>query len=132
VFAPLNEIVDNLSIGKRNEWQRLWMMSGWRTGPIHPLKYPHPITQKKMNFWMWILYCFLFVHSFGTPAVKCFWNLQGINKASLFLRTIEKSSQIEMQVTYSTEVSSFLSYSPSMLMHLHHLGTSLIFLSWLK
>jgi alpha-ketoglutarate-dependent taurine dioxygenase len=28
VFAPLNEIVDNLSIGKRNEWQRLWMMSG--------------------------------------------------------------------------------------------------------
>lgn len=47
VFAPLTEIVENLPSAKRNEWERLWMMSDRRTGPIHPLIYPHPITQKK-------------------------------------------------------------------------------------
>lgn len=50
VFAPLNEIVENLPCAKRNEWERLWMMSDRRTGPIHPLIHPHPITQKKVNF----------------------------------------------------------------------------------
>jgi len=50
VFAPLNEIVDNLPSEKRNEWERLWMMSDRRTGPVHPLIYPHPSTKKKVNF----------------------------------------------------------------------------------
>jgi len=50
VFATLNVIVDNLPSEKRNEWERLWMMSDRRTGPIHPVIYPHPITQKKVNF----------------------------------------------------------------------------------
>jgi len=27
VFAPLNEIVENLPSEKRNEWERLWMTS---------------------------------------------------------------------------------------------------------
>jgi len=27
VFSPLNEIVENLPSAKRNEWERLWMMS---------------------------------------------------------------------------------------------------------
>jgi alpha-ketoglutarate-dependent taurine dioxygenase len=70
VFAPLNEIVENLPSAKRNEWERLWMMSDRRTGPIHPLIYPHPVTQKKVNFLMGILYCFLYVLSFLTTAVK--------------------------------------------------------------
>ena len=35
-----------------------------------------------------------------------------INKASMFLRTNEKSSQLQMKVTYSTEVSSFVIIFP--------------------
>jgi len=35
-----------------------------------------------------------------------------INKVSLFLSTSEKSSQLPMPVTYSTEVSSFCIISP--------------------
>jgi len=61
VFAPLNEIVDNLPSEKRNEWERLWMMSDRRTGPIHPLIYLHPITQSKVTFKNWnfvFLVCF--------------------------------------------------------------------------
>jgi len=51
-FAPLNEIVQNLTPAKRNEWERLWMMSDGQTGPIHSLIYPHPIAQKKVKFLM--------------------------------------------------------------------------------
>jgi len=47
VFAPLNEIVQNLPSEKRNEWERLWMMITQQSGPIHPLIYPHFITQKR-------------------------------------------------------------------------------------
>jgi len=50
VFAPLNETVHSLPSAKRNVWERLWVMSYRRTGPIHPLIFPHPITQKKVNF----------------------------------------------------------------------------------
>ncbi|PNF26302.1 hypothetical protein B7P43_G02664, partial [Cryptotermes secundus] len=46
VFAPLNEIVESLPSAKRKEWERLWMMSDRRSGPIHPLIYPHPVTGK--------------------------------------------------------------------------------------
>jgi len=72
VFAPLNEIVENLPSVKWNEWERLWVMNDRPTGPVHPLIYPHPITQKKANFEMGIFYCFFCVHSFWTTAVKCF------------------------------------------------------------
>jgi hypothetical protein len=47
VFAPINEVVGNLPSEKRNEWERLWMMSDRQTGPIHLLIYPYPIAQKR-------------------------------------------------------------------------------------
>ncbi|PSN29166.1 hypothetical protein C0J52_25922 [Blattella germanica] len=46
-FAPLNELVESLPSEKRKEWERLWMLSDRRSGPIHPLIYPHPLTGKK-------------------------------------------------------------------------------------
>jgi len=46
VFAPLNEIVDNLPSETRNECETVWMMSDRQNGPIHPLIYPHPTTKK--------------------------------------------------------------------------------------
>jgi len=46
VFAPLTEIIENLSEEKRNLWDRLWMMSDRRSGPVHPLIYSHPDTGK--------------------------------------------------------------------------------------
>jgi len=59
VFAPLNEFVDNHPSEKRNEWEILWMMIDRQTGPIHPLIYPHHITQKKVNFknGYFVLFC---------------------------------------------------------------------------
>jgi len=64
VFAPLNEIVENLPSANRNKWERQRMMSDQRTGPIHPLIYPHPVAHKKVNFLFGILYCFLCANSF--------------------------------------------------------------------
>lgn len=52
VFAPLNEVVENLPSAKRKEWERLRMISYQRSGPVHPLIYPHPITGK-MVFFFW-------------------------------------------------------------------------------
>lgn len=45
-FVPLSEIIERMDPDKRARWDRLWMMSDRRTGPIHPLIYKHPITQK--------------------------------------------------------------------------------------
>jgi len=46
VFAPLTDIIENLSPEKRNLWDRLWMVSDRRSGPKHPLIYKHPDTGK--------------------------------------------------------------------------------------
>ncbi|XP_066991332.2 alpha-ketoglutarate-dependent taurine dioxygenase [Anabrus simplex] len=48
VFAPLTELIESLDDEKRTRWERLWMCSDRRTGPVHPLIYPHPITGKKV------------------------------------------------------------------------------------
>jgi alpha-ketoglutarate-dependent taurine dioxygenase len=50
VFAPLSEVIEGLPTSKRKDWERLWMMSDRRSGPVHPLIYTHPITGKKVNF----------------------------------------------------------------------------------
>ena len=46
VFAPLTEIIENAPREKRDLWDRLWMMSDRRSGPIHPLVFSHPETGK--------------------------------------------------------------------------------------
>ena len=101
VFVPFNEFVQNLPSANRNEWERLWFMSYRRNGPIHPLIYPHPITQKRVQFKMGVLYCFLCVDSTWSTVVKRVWTLQRIynKKASLFHNTSEKSSKFPLPVT---------------------------------
>lgn len=66
VFAPLNEIVEGLEPGKRREWERLWMLSDRRSGPVHPLIYQHPITGKAtLCFHLGMTYSYIWDH--GTP-----------------------------------------------------------------
>ncbi|XP_076030549.1 alpha-ketoglutarate-dependent taurine dioxygenase-like [Oratosquilla oratoria] len=48
VFAPLNELIEQLPQEKRDRWERLYMISDRRSGPVHPLIYAHPITKKKV------------------------------------------------------------------------------------
>lgn len=48
VFAPLTEIVEELPKEQRIRWERLYMVSDRRSGPIHPLIYSHPLTKKKV------------------------------------------------------------------------------------
>jgi len=45
VFAPMTELIEQLPKKKFDEWNRLWMVSDRRTGPIHPLVYRHPVTK---------------------------------------------------------------------------------------
>ncbi|KAK7788569.1 hypothetical protein R5R35_000157 [Gryllus longicercus] len=47
-FAPLTELIEGLSPDKRARWERLWMVSDRRSGPIHPLIYSHPVSGKKV------------------------------------------------------------------------------------
>ena len=46
VRISLLKAIENLSEEKRNLWDRLWMMSDRRSGPVHPLIYSHPDTGK--------------------------------------------------------------------------------------
>lgn len=48
-FVPLTEIIERMDPEKRATWDRLWMISDRRTGPVHPLIYKHPITGKPVN-----------------------------------------------------------------------------------
>lgn len=48
VFAPLTEIINALPESKYKEWDRLWMASDRRSGPVHPLIYRHPISKEKV------------------------------------------------------------------------------------
>lgn len=55
VFAPLTEIIEGLSPEKYAEWDRLWMCSDRRSGPVHPLIYTHPKSKKKVCSKVWLL-----------------------------------------------------------------------------
>lgn len=74
VFAPLTEVIEGLSSEKYAEWDRLWMLSDRRSGPVHPLIYTHPRSKKKVRLkrsswliiiilnilrirWNWTKYC---------------------------------------------------------------------------
>lgn len=48
VFCPLTEIIEELPREQRIRWERLYMISDRRSGPIHPLIYSHPLTKKKV------------------------------------------------------------------------------------
>ncbi len=47
MFAPLTEIVERLSAEKRDQFERLYMVSDRRGGLVHPLLYAHPETGKR-------------------------------------------------------------------------------------
>ena len=55
VFAPLTDIVEELPREQRIRWERLYMASDRRSGPIHPMIYSHPLTKKKVST---IVLCF--------------------------------------------------------------------------
>ncbi|KAL7640241.1 UNVERIFIED_CONTAM: hypothetical protein RMT77_009655 [Armadillidium vulgare] len=48
VFVPLTEIIEELPQSQRERWERLYMISDRRTGPVHPLIYSHPLSKKKV------------------------------------------------------------------------------------
>lgn len=48
-FIPLTELIENLDTSRKNKWNQLWMLSDRRTGPVHPLIYKHPITEKPVS-----------------------------------------------------------------------------------
>ncbi|XP_046658775.1 alpha-ketoglutarate-dependent sulfate ester dioxygenase-like isoform X1 [Homalodisca vitripennis] len=69
VFAPLTEVIEGLSPEKYAEWDRLWMASDRRAGPVHPLIYTHPRSKKKVL-------CFHlgmtsdFIYDYGNPGER--------------------------------------------------------------
>ncbi|KAG7169150.1 Alpha-ketoglutarate-dependent 2-4-dichlorophenoxyacetate dioxygenase-like [Homarus americanus] len=48
MFCPLTEIIEELPRDQRIRWERLYMISDRRSGPIHPLIYTHPLSKKKV------------------------------------------------------------------------------------
>jgi len=46
MFIPLTELIQTLDEETYNCWNRAWMVSDRRSGPIHPLIYSHPQTDK--------------------------------------------------------------------------------------
>ena len=116
VIAPLDYIVEDLPSAKRNEWEILWIIIIIIIVELDQFNflYIHILLHKRM--WtsnmgilycfvlfcvfcivLYVLYCFVCFQSFWTPAVvfetykEC-----AINKASMCLRTNEKSSQLQM------------------------------------
>lgn len=50
LFTPLTELIESLDADTYDWWNRAWMVSDRRSGPIHPLIYRHPQTDKPVNF----------------------------------------------------------------------------------
>lgn len=48
-FVPMTELIERLDPETYSRWNRLWMLSDRRTGPVHPLIYKHPITKKPVS-----------------------------------------------------------------------------------
>lgn len=48
MFIPLTELIKSLDKDTYDCWNRAWMVSDRRSGPIHPLIYKHPITGKQV------------------------------------------------------------------------------------
>uniref|UniRef100_A0A1B6K3V1 TauD/TfdA-like domain-containing protein n=2 Tax=Homalodisca liturata TaxID=320908 RepID=A0A1B6K3V1_9HEMI len=69
VFAPLTEVIEDLSPEKYAEWDRLWMVIDRRTGPIHPLIYTHPRSKKKVLCFHLGLTCD-FVYNYRSPGER--------------------------------------------------------------
>jgi hypothetical protein len=46
LFIPLTELIERLDKETYDCWNRAWMVSDRRYGPIHPLIYSHPLTGK--------------------------------------------------------------------------------------
>lgn len=46
MFIPLTELIERLDKETYDCWNRAWMVSDRRSGPIHPLIYSHPLTGK--------------------------------------------------------------------------------------
>ncbi|GAB1610726.1 uncharacterized protein LOC115223680 [Argonauta hians] len=44
-FVSLLDIIESLSEEKRQQWDKLWMVSDRRSKLLHPLIYPHPVTK---------------------------------------------------------------------------------------
>ncbi|RZF38542.1 hypothetical protein LSTR_LSTR006137 [Laodelphax striatellus] len=65
-FAPLTELVESLPKETFSKWDRLWMMSDIRSGPVHPLIYKHPRSGKKvLCFHLGLTYTYIF--DYGLP-----------------------------------------------------------------
>jgi len=45
-FIPLTQLLEGVEDEKRKLWDRLWMVSDRRSGPVHPVIYRHPLTGK--------------------------------------------------------------------------------------
>lgn len=46
LFIPLSELIWDLDKDTYDLWNRAWMISDRRSGPIHPLVYSHPSSGK--------------------------------------------------------------------------------------
>lgn len=57
LFIPLTELIESLDKDTYDRWNKAWMISDRRSGPIHPLIYNHPLTGKPVSFINFILYC---------------------------------------------------------------------------
>ena len=106
MFAPLNEIVQNLPSAKRNElkdcgWWVMDELDQFIPWYIHILLHKRRWTWKN---WYFVLFCDLTI--FEPLQLKDFETYKKctINKPSLFLISSENSSQLPLPLTYSTVV----------------------------
>ena len=68
LFSPLNELVESLPDWQRADWETLYFSGKcWRFGgSVHPLIYPHPITDKStMVFHCGAIFCEEFLRNFN-------------------------------------------------------------------
>lgn len=50
VFAPLNEIVEDLDSTKRARWEQMWTMFDRQSDVMHPLIYQHPVSGMPVRY----------------------------------------------------------------------------------
>ncbi|CAG0899952.1 unnamed protein product [Darwinula stevensoni] len=106
IFLPLNELIEGLSSERKGRWERLYMISDRRGGPVHPLIYSHPITKKKtMCFHLGMTEAFMWDKGTSKQRITC------PQETAEILQEIEdeiEKRQKHLQYSHKWEVGDFM------------------------
>jgi taurine dioxygenase len=95
-FIPLKELYESVSDETRARWDKLWMMTGRREAPIHPLVCQHPFRKNEITM---VFHC-------GPPFVKGWLqDDESSNRVNPNLDNVVAKHAVQQELTHAIESS---------------------------